>query len=176
MMDYTNDLTFWLYILSILAALWGFCLFSWWGYKTWKVTKERPTSVFICLWLLFLGEMMDSSISAYMRAHAVSYGYSQAYSFFRSWAWTIRVMPILTAMIAIDYIMTYRILFHKTLFKSNGHKHIEVSGGTMEYAHLKDADPIEIKMVGKKIEDAVLRGAKIEIAVILDAMIKDIEE
>ena len=125
--------------------------------------------------MIFLGEMIDSSISSYMRANVVSLGYSQAYSFFRSWAWTIRVMPVLAAMIAIDYVMTYRILFHKTVFKANGHRHVEIAGGTVEYAHLKDAEPVELKIAGKKVEVAILRKATNEVVVVLDAVIKEID-
>ena len=175
MMNYLNDVTFWLYIASIVASAWGFGLFSWWGQKTWRTVGERPSSVFICLWILFFGGMVDSSISAYMRSQVVGLGYSQAYSFFRSWAWTIRVLPVLIAMIAIDIEMSYRILFHKTAFKKNGHKAYQIKGGKIDHIHLKDAEPVELKISGKRVEVAILRKATNEVAIILDAIITEVE-
>jgi hypothetical protein len=171
---YIVDPTWWLYVASVLAAAWGFVLFSWWWIKTWKITGERPSSVFICLWLVFLGEFLDSSISVHMRSNVISLGYANAHSFFRSWLWSARVIPVLLGMTAIDIIMTYRIMFKKTVFKANGHKKVEIKGGTVEYAHLKDAEPVKLEISGKRVEVAILRKATNEVVVVLDAIVKEI--
>jgi hypothetical protein len=149
-MQYMTDITWWLYLASILAAAWGFCLFTWWGQKTWRATGERPSSVFICLWLIFMGELIDNSISLHMRMNVISMGFSSHFAFFRHWLWTARVLPELLAMMAIDYIMTYRVIFKKTVFKANGHKSIIVEEGIVEKGKvyqlvIKDAIVKEIK-------------------------------
>jgi hypothetical protein len=149
-MMYIVDITWWLYLASIFSAAWGFFLFTWWGQKTWRITKERPSSVFICLWLLFFGELIDNGISLHMRSSVISLGFSHQYSFFRSYLWSARVLPELLAMIAINYIMTYRVIFKKTVFKKNGHRSIIVEEGIVEKG----------KVYELVIKDAIIKEVK----------------
>ena len=149
-MMYFADITWWLYVASILSAAWGFLLFAWWGQKTWRVTGERPSSVFICLWLIFMGELIDNSISLHMRSNVIGLGFTAIHPFFKSWIWSARVIPELMGMLAVDYIMTYRVIFKKTVFKANGHKTIIVEEGVVEKGKvyqlvIKDALIKEVK-------------------------------
>lgn len=110
-----------LYGFSFLAALWGFTLFSWWWMKTWRLTRERPSSIFICLWMIFFGEILDNGMSFYMRRSIINSNLDDTNLFFNTWMWPTRVVPILVALLAVDVIMTYRIIYKKHLFKANGH-------------------------------------------------------
>jgi len=175
MMPYLHDITWWLYILMILSALWGFGLFSWWWYKTVKESGERPSSMYMCFWLMFLGTLINSCISLYMRTHVVSLGFSSTFSFFSHWAWSARVLPETIAMMAVDFIMTYRIVFKKHLFKANGTHSIIVSDGKIGHAAIEDAKAEKVIIHGDKIKEVILKDAKVKVAVIIDAIVKEIE-
>lgn len=182
---YFADITWWLYVMSIISAAWGFILFSWWWVKTQRASHQRPTSVYICMWIIFAGELIDNLISLRMRSGVISLGFSHSYSFFRSWLWSARVTPELLGMVAIDFIMTYRIIFRKVLFKANGHKSVLVTGGFIEKAVLKDAllkNAALNKLILEKAtlkeghaEEMVIEKAKVDAAVLIDAIIHELD-
>lgn len=84
------------------------------------MTGERPSSIFICMWFIFLGVALNNSISLYMRINSLEKITGQTDIFVNSWLWSMRVVPELLGMTAVAGIMTYRVLFKKTLFKANG--------------------------------------------------------
>jgi hypothetical protein len=170
---YIHDVTWWSYIANLVSALWGLGLFSWWWVKTQRITHERPSSVYMCLWVIFLGESWDAFMSLYMRGIVLNLHLNTVQPFFMSWIWTMRTLPIILGMFIIDFLMTYRIIFKKTVFKANGHKTIFVEEGQIANALITNAEIEELHLY--RMVDAHIKSGTIKLAVIYDALIKDMD-
>jgi hypothetical protein len=99
MADYLSDPTIWVYLVTLLIAFYGVGLFSWWWIK-----KGSASSVFAYVTFIFLGEIVESSMSMYARVLRIGYGQSAHEAFTSCAIWPTRK---LVTMLALAFIVIH---------------------------------------------------------------------
>lgn len=159
-----------LYVMLVLSAGYGFGLFGWWW---WKQKWAGP--VYLYVMLLMFGIGYSQIMCIWARIDKALYSPDVWHAFIESWAFSTRGIFTLIAILLIDIHMTYRAFWgSKNLIGE--HKSVKIKGGKIEYAHIKDAEPVELRIAGKKVEVAILRKAANEVVIILDADIAEVKD
>ena len=157
-----------IYISLVVSSAYGFCLFGWW----WRKQKSAG-AVYIYVMLLLFGIAYSQALCVWARIEKAFNEPTVWIGFIESWAFSTRGVLTLIAVLLIDINMSYR-AFWKSKRVPVGRKSVEILGGVIEHVHLKDAEPVELRINGKLVEVAILRKATNEVAIILDAEIKEI--
>ena len=103
MADYLSDPTIWVYLLTLLIAIYGVGLFTWWWIK-----KGSASSVFAYVTFIFLGEMVESSMSLYSRVLRIECGQAIHEAFATGYLWPARKLVTMAALAFIVIHMSYR--------------------------------------------------------------------
>ena len=98
-----SDLTYWLYVLTIVISTYGSALFLWWWIK-----KGSATTVYSYVTFLLLGEAFSASLSLFAR-HLFLTEDVEAYAMFiRSPIWPFRHLLVFMALTVLVCHMSYR--------------------------------------------------------------------
>jgi len=103
-----HDPTACIYSMTLLVALYGAFLFLWWWEK-----KGRASAVFAYVTFMFIGEILESSLSLYARYLYFKDNHDGYYNFVNSWIWPGRKIITLIAFLLIVVHMSYKVFVQK---------------------------------------------------------------
>jgi hypothetical protein len=100
------DWTLHLYGAHAVVDLIGLAMMTWWLY-TLKEADKHPSIFYICLWLMFLGGVVNQGIMCYARS--LRWCSPDAFDTFVSgWWWPARLIVNLGANITVVCVLLYR--------------------------------------------------------------------
>ena len=103
------DLGWWLYLITTIGALYGFCLFSWWKIRM----GGKASIVFQYVRYLLFGIAIMEGGSSYVRWYKIR-DPDYYLALISSWGWDARLWVTLFFVWAIALHMTYRVFIQKT--------------------------------------------------------------
>jgi len=106
-----NDLVLWIYSLTALVSLYGFCLFAWW----WK-KRGRASAVYGYVTFILLGITLYNTGSGYVRWYRYT-DHDHYMDLMGTWWWTGRLWIILLSVLAIVIHMSYRVFWQRHRLK-----------------------------------------------------------
>jgi hypothetical protein len=103
MISCLNDPTIYIYLVTLLIAIYGSCLFGWWW-----ISKGKASSVFAYVTFIFIGEIVESSMSLMARVLWVTRGLEYHRMLMESVFWPGRKLVTMVALAFIVAHMSWR--------------------------------------------------------------------